>query len=397
MVPPGPSINLLPLLRWFLGPATSTVGPVSSSLCRRSGLNSWSVLIAMVNILLQLAALSTLVATTQPSQHAGPLTTSAQELIRALEEQPPVLPQIYQYPFDHPRRTQMDYLPFIARADQGGVHLGLLSLPQRRIAHRMLRTVLSDEGYLRLQSIRSLEDVLEATEVDAGLARDADAYTLQIFGVPAVDTPWSLKLEGHHISLNATVVAGNTRATPLFLGASPAEIRSGPDAGVRILAAQEDLARALVGSLTVEQSSQAIEQRFEPGETIPVGPLVDLGAPVGLSGADMSVEQRSLLIQLVASYAANLRRELALETLQRLEHHGVETLSFLWKGSLEPGAPFSYWIQGPTVAIQFDMIQDGPGPGANHIHTLWRDPERDFGTDLLREHYERGHAPGRHP
>jgi hypothetical protein len=28
---------------------------------------------------------------------------------------------------------------------------------------------------------------------------------------------------------------------------------------------------------------------------------------------------------------------------------------------------------------------------ANHVHTVWRDPARDFGADLLRQHYERDH------
>ena len=30
--------------------------------------------------------------------------------------------------------------------------------------------------------------------------------------------------------------------------------------------------------------------------------------------------------------------------------------------------------------------------GANHIHTVWRDFDGDFGRDLLKEHYSAGHA-----
>jgi hypothetical protein len=38
--------------------------------------------------------------------------------------------------------------------------------------------------------------------------------------------------------------------------------------------------------------------------------------------------------------------------------------------------------------IEYDNTQDG----ANHIHTVWRDLERDFGGDALREHVRREHG-----
>ncbi len=43
-------------------------------------------------------------------------------------------------------------------------------------------------------------------------------------------------------------------------------------------------------------------------------------------------------------------------------------------------------IQGPTVLIEYQAL------GGNHVHSLWRDPERDFGRDLLLEHLENDHA-----
>ena len=36
---------------------------------------------------------------------------------------------------------------------------------------------------------------------------------------------------------------------------------------------------------------------------------------------------------------------------------------------------------------EYDKTQNN----ANHIHSVWRDPRRDFGLDLLRAHYGRGH------
>jgi hypothetical protein len=36
------------------------------------------------------------------------------------------------------------------------------------------------------------------------------------------------------------------------------------------------------------------------------------------------------------------------------------------------------------VLVEFDNVQ---GEG-NHVHSVWRDLENDFGGDLLRRHYE---------
>jgi len=37
-----------------------------------------------------------------------------------------------------------------------------------------------------------------------------------------------------------------------------------------------------------------------------------------------------------------------------------------------------------NVPLEYDNVQGG----ANHVHSVWRDPENDFGDDLLRGHYE---------
>ena len=39
-------------------------------------------------------------------------------------------------------------------------------------------------------------------------------------------------------------------------------------------------------------------------------------------------------------------------------------------------------MQGPTFLIEFDNTQNN----GNHIHSVWRDFNGDFGRDMLREH-----------
>ena len=68
---------------------------------------------------------------------------------------------------------------------------------------------------------------------------------------------------------------------------------------------------------------------------------------------------------------------------------GVDKLHFAWSG-VEQGKPYYYRIHGPTVLIEFEnSYPPGQGEGKiNHIHSVWRDTERDYGEDLLRQHHE---------
>ena len=64
---------------------------------------------------------------------------------------------------------------------------------------------------------------------------------------------------------------------------------------------------------------------------------------------------------------------------------GFESMRFAWAGATARGQPHYYRLQGPRVLIEYDSSQDD----GNHVHTVWRDFEGDFGRDLLREHHSR--------
>ena len=51
--------------------------------------------------------------------------------------------------------------------------------------------------------------------------------------------------------------------------------------------------------------------------------------------------------------------------------------------SLEAGEPHYHRLQGPRLLLEWDNTQDG----ADHAHSVWRDPENDFGLDLLDDHH----------
>lgn len=136
--------------------------------------------------------------------------------------------------FDGPARTDWHFVPRM----RPGVTFGEMSDEQRRAARALLRSALSAQGVFKVDAIMALDGVLRELERGNPI-RDSSAYAIAVYGEPRQTEPWGWKLEGHHVSLNFTVVGGR--------------VASGPTAGVRPLAFDEDLERELVVSLSVEQ------------------------------------------------------------------------------------------------------------------------------------------------
>jgi hypothetical protein len=172
------------------------------------------------------------------------------------------------------------------------------------------------------------------------------------------------------------------------MGVNPARVPQGPKAGLRLLAAEEDLARALLRMLPEARRSRAMlaEDAF-PDIITRNDPRVRSLKIEGLAAGDMSQTEQAQLRKLMHVYAGRMTESAAREQLQRIERAGFEKLHFGWAGSLAPGKPHYYRVHGPTVLIEYDNTQND----ANHIHSVWRDLQRDFGGDLLRAHYQAHH------
>ena len=276
---------------------------------------------------------------------------------------------------------------YIPRRRQG-VPLKDMPAAGRAAAHELMQASLSAVGYGKAVGVMRLEDVLRRLET-FGLSRDQDNYAFTVFGTPGPSAPWGWRAEGHHLSLNFTLVPGRPVAmTPAFFGANPAEVPSGPQKGQRVLAAEQDLGRALARSLGEAQRARGIIAAQALGDIVSgPGRGDSLAAPAGLALADMSGDQRAQALRLVEEFARNMRAELADQELSRMRQAGVEQIRFAWAGPLEPGKAHYYRLHGPTLLIEYDNTQND----ANHIHSVWHDPRRDFGLDLLRAHYLHGH------
>lgn len=294
-----------------------------------------------------------------------------------------------QFAFEDEERFFWQYIPTddIPKAHgrpRRGLMLSEMTPTQKHLASALLSAGLSQQGYIKTTTIMSLEDVLRIIEKDTRGRRDPEKYHFSVFGEPSDGGVWGYRIEGHHVSLHFTVVKGQASGNPTFLGSNPAEVRSGPHTGLRVLAAEEDKGRALLEALTPEQRRTAVVSETAPRDILTTTDRKAAlkGEPSGLPASAMNAAQRQLLDSLIAEYIDNLPAELAEQRRERLRAAGGK-LWFAWAGPGERGAPHYYRVQAPGFLIEYDNTQNQ----ANHIHTVWRDFDGDWGVDLLKEHY----------
>ena len=286
----------------------------------------------------------------------------------------------YPFPADE-ERTRWYYTP----TERGGLPLAEMGPVSQRLAHKLVASGLSEGGYATAATVMGLENVLDAREgwrrgYDGRRVphrgRDPQLYFVSVFGDPGSGA-WGWRVGGHHVAVNYTVGAGGeVSASPLFLGANPATTRLVGPGVLRPLAAEEDLGRELLASLAPDQRAKAVVSPVAPDDILQRNrPRVELGPPDGLPALEMLPQQRALLEGLVRHYLGRLPEELARAEAELVTGEAGDGLQFAWAGGPEPGQPHYYRIQGPRLLIEYDNVQNG----VNHVHSVWRDPEGDFG------------------
>jgi len=294
------------------------------------------------------------------------------------------------FPLENDERYVWDYRPVPRR----GLALFEMTAAQRQHAMALLDAGLSARGAETVRGIVALEPVLGEIERLAGRGgkrnRDPELYWFAVFGEPDAQLPWAWRIGGHHVAVLITVVdAAFVAVTPLFFGANPATIPHGPQAGHRTLAAEEDLARQLLGSLTPAQKAVAIVDAVAPNDILTnnyrvVDPSM---VPHGLAYDRLTGEQREHLARLVRCYVERAAPEVAALEWARVQAAGLDRVTFAWAGPEARGQGHYYAVCGPRFVIEYDNTQND----ANHIHSVWRDFTNDWGGDLLAAHYAESH------
>ena len=320
--------------------------------------------------------------------------------------------------------------------DHGGLPLGRQRPAQQSLAMQLVATGLSTAGYVTVCAVMGLENVLDQVEgftVDWGRerGRDPGLYYLRVFGDPTGAGPWGWRFGGHHVSLNNLVVDGRVRSTtPCFIGADPASAPMLGRTTLRPLGGVEDLARELMRSLAPALAARATLLERAPSDIVGGNRpqladgdqmllldelfrgrfaeprLVDritrmtraaeagtgydtedhrrlalTARPKGLPAAELDDSGRELLQALVESYRGRVPDGLAPPV-------DLTAVHFAWAGSTGPGQPHYYRLQGPRFLAEWDNTQRE----ANHAHSVWRDPETDFGLDALARHRAAHHT-----
>ena len=289
------------------------------------------------------------------------------------------------HPFLGERRRDWHYTP----RTRAGLPLGEMAPAVAESLWELLARILSPDGRRAAEAVLVVERILGELTSNPVL-RDPGNYALAVFGDPSGAAPWSLRFEGHHLSINVTVLPGvGVSATPTFFGSNPARVPDGhAHGGFRLLGAEEDEAFALVRGLGEPLRARAIIADRSLGDIV-AGPGRERMAArfEGIPLADLSLGERDAVMALAARFVTRLSDPIAAPALERLRDDLGRGLAFAWAGSLMPGIPHYFRIHGPRTLIEYDNTQNG----ANHVHTVFIDPQDPFGDDLLAHHHAAGH------
>lgn len=286
--------------------------------------------------------------------------------------------------FDEKGRTEWSFFP----GEHPGVAIGACTEEQQAALLEVLRVALSASGFEKTELVRGIDDVLGKTD---GPQYTSGNYFLSVWGEPGAKGPWSLRWEGHHISLHWLIRDGRVMAsTPQFLGSHPALVEDeGPLKGVKPQAQEEALARALVTSLDEAQAKVAIAGEKAFADVITHSrPQVERLEDAGIAYGALSPEQQEQLRALIQVYIDVQAGPVAEQRAKALTPETLAEVKFAWYGATEPGQKHYYRIQAPGWVIEYANTQHN----VNHIHTTWRDFGNDFGRDVLREHLAMAHA-----
>ncbi len=335
--------------------------------------------------------------------------------------------------------------------ERGGLPLSEMGPRQQQAAHRLVASGLSATGYATASTIMGLENPLDRTEGWPSVAdydvdrqgrrfpadpdrdvrrRDPNRYYVAIFGEPRGRAPWGWRFDGHHVVVQFTIADQEIASpTPTFFGANPAELAVGGTGLLRPLADEEDLARELLHKLSEEQRAVAVISPAAPDDIVHTNAISiedtlprptylmsqgdtpgarriladrreQLGLteerleaigyltarPKGLAARSMTEAQRDIMRALVRLYTERMPPGVAEAETKRVLAV-LDTVHFAWAGGIDRGEPHYYRLQGERLMVEYDNTQNN----TNHIHSVWRDPDGDFGDDLLARHYAESH------
>lgn len=292
---------------------------------------------------------------------------------------------------DETKSTSWTNFPvtFVQRA---GLNLIDLTAEQRTAALAVLEALLNDEAYATAVAIMGGDEYL--LEYSSSSEQSLGRYYIAFFGDPSDSTAWSVQFGGHHLGINADLDGDADTLTfaPTHLGVQPAAYTAADGSEVQPFEAIYTDAFAFFDSLTAEQQATLTSGEVTmcaPGDTC------DFPTGSGLSGADLTDEQRTLLLELIANWAGMADEQSTAATLAAIEATLDETV-IAWSGAtvydMSAGNGINFSISGPNVYLALQAQQGSAGAdvagvttsGWGHVHTIYRDPTNDYGGSVTQ-------------
>ena len=295
------------------------------------------------------------------------------------------------FPFISPQKTNWSNLPS-GIYQRNSLRLGDLAPAKHDAALALVASVLSREGYRKVQNIMNGDEVLKGSGGGrtggragapggggrgGGVVFGQDEYYIAVLGTPSLTTPWMIQFGGHHLAINVTIVGGNNVMTPSLPAAQPAKYTLNGQT-IRPLGNENDKGFALINALDAGQRKQAI-LNYQVNDLV-LGPGQDgkVIQPEGILASALNNNQQTMLLDVAHEWVGILNDDAAAAKMAEIRQNLSRTY-FAWSGSTTNGGLAYFRIQGPTVLIEYAPQQGD----LDHIHTIYRDPTNDYGARLV--------------
>ena len=298
---------------------------------------------------------------------------------------------LYDYD-DETKTTSWSNFP-VTFVDRAGLNLADLTDEQKTAALAVLQTLLNNEAYDTVSGIMGGDEYLHensnTTEESLG------QYYIAFFGDPSETSAFEVQFGGHHLGVNATLDGATDAITfaPTHLGVQPAVYTDADGNEVQPFDGIYTDAFAFFDSLTTEQQETLTSgdvSMCSPGDTC------DFSTGDGLTGADLTDEQKQLLLELIANWSGMADEQTAAASRAKIEATLDETV-IAWSGettyNMSTGDGISFSISGPDVYVAFQAQQGSAGAdvdgvvttGWGHVHTIYRDPANDYANSVTQQ------------
>ncbi|MBC2607052.1 DUF3500 domain-containing protein [Pelagicoccus albus] len=302
------------------------------------------------------------------------IVTAAKSFLALLDESQR---QTVIFPFeDNAQRAKWSNFPhpYVTRR---GIRRGDMSQEQLSALDNLLQQVMSGDGF------RNIEYQLEADNASGNYDKQSNFseanYFVSFLGAPSLNQPWMLQFGGHHLAINATVFGPDISFSPMLTGGEPLNITF---KGEKIFITEAEVlaAQALLESLSDDQKTLAVRSNRKTRLLLGPGQHGVTPAPEGISGADLTPEQRSLFLKLISERLGFINQDDFFSKMKIVQAELEQTWFGWWGPQDQPGTAY-YRITGPSLIIEYSP--EGSSNSNDHAHNMYRDPSNDYGSSWI--------------